>query len=129
MQWLFWQAGGLGPMAGQNHHFVQYAPEKIPYAIQRYVNETSRLYAVLDRRLTEELLGGGTDALGVRANLDLGDCLDRHRHADWFAAALAYPGVQLVDLSPEISIDANYLPGDFHKDPADRIIVATARVC
>jgi GST-like protein len=53
MQWLFWQVGGLGPMAGQNHHFVQYAPEKIPYAIERYVNETSRLYAVLDQRLKD----------------------------------------------------------------------------
>jgi len=52
-EWLFWQVGGLGPMAGQNHHFVQYAPESIPYAIDRYVRETSRLYAVLDRRLAE----------------------------------------------------------------------------
>ncbi|KUO54276.1 MAG: glutathione S-transferase [Alphaproteobacteria bacterium BRH_c36] len=51
MEWLFWQVGGLGPMAGQNHHFVQYAPEKIPYAMDRYVNETNRLYGVLDRRL------------------------------------------------------------------------------
>jgi GST-like protein len=38
MQWLFWQMGGLGPMAGQNHHFGQYAPEKISYAIERYVS-------------------------------------------------------------------------------------------
>lgn len=52
-EWLFWQVGGLGPMAGQNHHFVQYAPKSIPYAIDRYVRETSRLYAVLDRRLAE----------------------------------------------------------------------------
>lgn len=51
IEWLFWQMGGLGPMAGQNHHFVQYAPEKIPYAIDRYVNETNRLYGVLDRQL------------------------------------------------------------------------------
>jgi len=50
-EWLFWQMGGLGPMAGQNHHFGLYAPEKIPYAINRYVNETNRLYGVLDRRL------------------------------------------------------------------------------
>jgi GST-like protein len=50
-EWLFWQMGGLGPMAGQNHHFNQYAPEKIPYAIDRYVRETSRLYGVLDRQL------------------------------------------------------------------------------
>ena len=53
LQWLFWQMGGLGPMAGQNHHFAVYAPEKIPYAIERYVKETSRLYAVLNKRLGE----------------------------------------------------------------------------
>jgi GST-like protein len=52
LEWLMWQMGGLGPMAGQNHHFANYAPEKIPYAIDRYVKETSRLYAVLDKRLT-----------------------------------------------------------------------------
>jgi GSH-dependent disulfide-bond oxidoreductase len=51
LEWVFWQVGGLGPMAGQNHHFAQYAPEKIPYAIERYVKETNRLYGVLDRRL------------------------------------------------------------------------------
>jgi GST-like protein len=51
LEWLFWQVGGLGPMAGQNHHFSRYAPEKIPYAIERYVRETNRLYGVLDRRL------------------------------------------------------------------------------
>jgi GSH-dependent disulfide-bond oxidoreductase len=51
LEWLFWQVGGLGPMAGQNHHFSNYAPEKIPYAIERYVRETNRLYGVLDRRL------------------------------------------------------------------------------
>jgi GSH-dependent disulfide-bond oxidoreductase len=50
-QWLFWQMGGLGPMAGQNHHFGQYAPEKLPYAIDRYVKETNRLYGVLNKRL------------------------------------------------------------------------------
>lgn len=51
LQWLFWQMGGLGPMAGQNHHFSGYAPEKLPYAITRYVNETNRLYGVLNKRL------------------------------------------------------------------------------
>ena len=50
-EWLFWQMGGFGPMLGQNHHFNIYAPEKIPYAITRYVNETNRLYGVLNRRL------------------------------------------------------------------------------
>jgi GSH-dependent disulfide-bond oxidoreductase len=53
MQWLFWQVGGFGPMLGQNHHFNQYAPEKIPYAIQRYIKETERLYGVLDRQLQD----------------------------------------------------------------------------
>ena len=51
IQWLFWQMAGLGPMAGQNHHFNAYAIDPIPYAIDRYVNETGRLYAVLDRQL------------------------------------------------------------------------------
>ena len=51
LEWLMWQMGGLGPMAGQNHHFAIYAPEKIPYAIERYVKETSRLYGVLNKRL------------------------------------------------------------------------------
>jgi GST-like protein len=53
LQWLFWQMGGLGPMAGQNHHFVQYAPEQLPYAIDRYVKETSRLYGVLNKHLSD----------------------------------------------------------------------------
>ena len=53
IQWLFWQMGNLGPMAGQNHHFGLYAPEKIPYAIDRYVRETGRLYAVLNKRLAD----------------------------------------------------------------------------
>jgi GSH-dependent disulfide-bond oxidoreductase len=53
LQWLFWQMGGLGPMAGQNGHFNVYAPEKVPYAIDRYVRETARLYGVLDRRLAD----------------------------------------------------------------------------
>jgi len=51
LEWVMWQMGGLGPMAGQNHHFSHYAPEKLQYAIDRYVKETSRLYAVLDKRL------------------------------------------------------------------------------
>ena len=53
LQWLFWQTGNLGPMAGQNHHFNRYAPERIPYAVERYIKETSRLYAVLDERLAD----------------------------------------------------------------------------
>ncbi len=59
MQWLFWQMGGLGPMLGQNHHFVSYAPEKIPYAINRYVKETERLYGVLDECLSNRAFIAG----------------------------------------------------------------------
>jgi GST-like protein len=59
LQWLFWQVGGLGPMAGQNHHFVRYAPERIPYAVDRYVKETNRLYGVLNQRLgSSEFIAG-----------------------------------------------------------------------
>jgi GSH-dependent disulfide-bond oxidoreductase len=59
LQWLFWQMAGLGPMAGQNHHFGTYAPEKIPYAIERYEKETGRLYAVLNQRLADrEFIAG-----------------------------------------------------------------------
>ena len=53
VQWLMFQMGGVGPMLGQAHHFRQYAPEQIPYAINRYTNEASRLYRVLDKRLTQ----------------------------------------------------------------------------
>ena len=61
LQWLFWQMGGLGPMAGQNHHFNRYAPEKVPYAIDRYVNETKRLYGVLNKRLATRAFVAGDD--------------------------------------------------------------------
>jgi GSH-dependent disulfide-bond oxidoreductase len=61
IQWLFWQMAGLGPMAGQNHHFAGYAPEKLPYAITRYVNETNRLYGVLNTRLADRHFIAGDD--------------------------------------------------------------------
>jgi GST-like protein len=64
LEWLFWQVGGLGPMAGQNHHFRRYAPEHIPYAIERYVKETNRLYGVMNRRLTKHVFLAG-DAYSI----------------------------------------------------------------
>ena len=64
LQWLFWQMGGLGPMAGQNHHFVGYAPEQVPYAIRRYVNETARLYGVMNKRLADRAYLAG-DAYSI----------------------------------------------------------------
>ena len=59
LQWLFWQMGGLGPMAGQNFHFAHYAPEHLPYAINRYVDETARLFKVMNKQLADrEYLAG-----------------------------------------------------------------------
>ncbi len=68
VQWLFWQMGGLGPMAGQNHHFSQYALEKIPYAIARYVNETNRLYGVLNKRLADRPFVAGEYSIADMAS-------------------------------------------------------------
>ena len=101
LEWLFWQMGGLGPMAGQNHHFSQYAPEKLPYAIDRYVNETSRLYAVLDKRLADrEFVAGGYSIADMaaypwivpheRQKQDLADFPNLKR---WFESIRARPAV------------------------------------
>ena len=68
LQWLFWQMAGLGPMAGQNGHFNVYAPEKIPYAIDRYTNETNRLYGVLNRRLKDRDFVAGTYSIADMAS-------------------------------------------------------------
>lgn len=101
LEWLFWQVGGLGPMAGQNHHFVRYAPDQILYAIDRYVNETNRLYGVLDRRLEDnEFLAGKAYTIADIAaypwivpwqaqqqNLDDTPALKR-----WFEAIAVRPG-------------------------------------
>lgn len=59
LQWLFWQVGGLGPMLGQNHHFNHFAPQPVPYAIERYQVETQRLYNVLNKRLGHSPWLGG----------------------------------------------------------------------
>ncbi len=61
LQWLFWQMGGIGPMLGQNLHFSTYAPVTLPYAIDRYVKETERLYGVLDRRLADRAFVTGDE--------------------------------------------------------------------
>ncbi|MDP9150182.1 MAG: glutathione binding-like protein [Myxococcota bacterium] len=70
LEWLFFQVGGTGPMLGQAHHFRSYAPEKIPYAIERYTNEAKRLYGVLDRRLSQvQYLAGEEYTIADVANL------------------------------------------------------------
>lgn len=102
MQWLFWQMGGLGPMLGQNHHFTQYAPEKIPYAINRYVKETERLYGVLDEQLRDrEFIAGEYSIADMAAypwivpHERQQQNLDNFPHVKrWFEAIKARPAVQ-----------------------------------
>ena len=99
LQWLFWQMGGLGPMAGQNHHFSQYAPEQLPYAIERYVNETNRLYGVMNKRLADrEFLAGEYSIADMAAypwvvpHKRQGQDLDQFPHLKrWFEAIAARP--------------------------------------
>jgi len=101
LQWLFWQMGGLGPMAGQNHHFALYAPEKIPYAIERYVKETGRLYAVLNKRLADRDFVAGPYSIADMAAYPWivpwerqGQKLDDFPHLKrWFEAIAQRPAV------------------------------------
>jgi GST-like protein len=118
MQWLFWQMGGLGPMAGQNHHFVQYAPEKIPYAMERYVKETNRLYGVLNKRLSDREFIAGAYSIADMAsypwivpyerqqqNLDDFPHLKRWFHAIAGRAAVqkAYEVAKEINQAPTVS--------------------------
>jgi GSH-dependent disulfide-bond oxidoreductase len=99
-QWLFWQVGGLGPMLGQAHHFLHYAPEKVPYGIERYTKETARLYGVLNKQLAacEYVAGEYSIAdiamfpwiLPARQNQNIGDF---PHVARWHALMAARPGV------------------------------------
>ncbi len=68
-QWLMWQMGNFGPMLGQNHHFSRYAPEKVPYAIERYSNETKRLYGVLNKQLIGQKFVAGEYSIADMAIL------------------------------------------------------------
>ena len=100
-QWLFWQVGGLGPMAGQAHHFRQYAPEKVGYAVDRYTNEVNRLYGVMNKRLADrEFLAGDYSiadmaALGwVKPYKNQGQDIEDFPHLKrWFETLLARPAV------------------------------------
>lgn len=102
MQWLFWQMGGLGPMLGQNHHFTQYAPEKVPYAIERYLKETNRLYGVLNKQLEVRDFIAGEFSIADMAcypwivpHEKQGQKLTDFPHIKrWFDAIGARPGVQ-----------------------------------
>ena len=118
LEWLFWQMGGLGPMAGQNHHFAIYAPEKLPYAIDRYVKETNRLYGVLDRQLAgRDYIAGAYSIADMAAypwvvpyerqgqNLDAFPDLKRWFHAihDKPATIAAYAKGETVNRAKEMS--------------------------
>ena len=102
LQWLFWQMGGLGPMAGQNHHFNRYAPEKIPYAMERYIKETNRLYGVLNKRLVDREFMAGPYSIADMASYPWivpheaqGQNLDDFPHLKrWFDAIGQRPAVQ-----------------------------------
>jgi GST-like protein len=102
LQWLFWQMGGLGPMAGQNHHFNRYAPEKIPYAMERYIKETNRLYGVLNKRLVDREFMAGPYSIADMASYPWivpheaqGQNLDDFPHLKrWFDAIGQRPAVK-----------------------------------
>jgi GSH-dependent disulfide-bond oxidoreductase len=101
IQWLFWQMGNLGPMAGQNNHFNNYAVEKLPYAMARYRNEVNRLYGVLNRRLADRAFVAGVYSIADMAIYPWivpyerqGQKLEDFPHLKtWFEAIRARPAV------------------------------------
>ena len=102
LQWLFWQMAGLGPMAGQAGYFRVYAPEVVPFAIERYTKETRRLYGVLDARLADRPYIAGTYSIAdiacypwIVPHVAHGQALADHPHlARWFAAIGDRPAVR-----------------------------------
>ncbi|MGI8895591.1 MAG: glutathione binding-like protein [Casimicrobiaceae bacterium] len=119
LQWLFWQMAGLGPMAGQNHHFALYAPEKLPYAIDRYVKETGRLYGVLNKRLADRAFIAGEYSIADMASYpwvlperqgqDMADFPHLQRWKDTIAVRpavqRAYEIAKEINTQPSISDD------------------------
>jgi GST-like protein len=103
LQWLMFQMGGVGPMLGQAHHFLIYAPEKIPYAMQRYSKEANRLYGVMDRRLAESTFIGCDEYTiadmaimpWLRSYKNQGVEMESYPHVKrWFDGIAARPAVQ-----------------------------------
>jgi len=111
MEWLFWQVGGLGPMAGQNGHFNVYAPEKIPYAMERYTKETTRLYGVMNKRLADRPFLAGDYSIADMASYPWIVPWERHLqklsdfpHLErWFKAIEARPAVVKAYLNTDPS--------------------------
>lgn len=120
LEWLNWQMGGLGPMAGQNHHFNIYAPEKIEYAQQRYIKETNRLYGVLNKQLADRDFIAGEYSIADMAcypwivpYANQGQNLDDFPHLKaWFERIAARPATQrayekakAINTQPSVSDD------------------------
>ncbi len=119
LQWLMFQMGGVGPLLGQNHHFRLYAPEKLPYAIERYTNEAKRIYGVIDKQLAQSpFLAGKTYSIAdiatypwLRNWKNQGIELADYPHLKaWFEGIEARPAVQrgckvLADLRKPITDD------------------------
>ena len=119
LQWLMFQMGGVGPMLGQAHHFRIYAPEKIPYAVERYTNEAKRLYSVMNKRLGHSRYLGGPDYSiadiavfpWLRSWKNQGIDWNDHPHLKgWFDEIAARPAVQrgcavLADLRKPLTDD------------------------
>ncbi len=115
-EWLFWQMGGLGPMAGQAHHFRNYAPEKIEYGINRYTNEANRLYGVMNKRLADYKYFAGDYSIAdmaiypwVRPYKNQGQDLAEFPHLDaWFKRVQARPAVAIgVKVAEELRANIN----------------------
>jgi GST-like protein len=117
LQWLNWQIGGLGPMAGQNGHFLLYAPEKIPYALERYAKEVDRLYGVLDQQLarTQSFVAGQEYSIAdmaifpwVRTHKAQQVELNRFPHVQrWYEALFLRPAVKRgLDLGKDLRAPA-----------------------
>ncbi len=102
LQWVMWQMGGLGPMAGQAHHFRQYATEKLPYAIDRYTKEVNRLYGVMNKRLADRDYLAGAYSIADMAAWpwvvpwkNQGQQIEEFPHLHrWFEAVKARPAVE-----------------------------------
>lgn len=137
LQWLFWQMGGLGPMAGQNGHFHMAAPEKIPYAIERYVKETARLYGVLNKQLEgREYIAGDYSIADMACypwvvphKMHEQKLEDFPHLQRWFSTVQARPAVQRAyalvqqvnpprELSAEKEAQRNVLYGQGNSGPA-----------
>jgi GST-like protein len=104
VEWLMWQMGGFGPMLGQAHHFRRFAKENVPYAVERYTNETRRLYGVLDTRLGEVPYLAGTSY--TIADMATFPWVQRH---EWHGVDLAeFPNVQrwYAELSTRPAVQA-----------------------